>query len=431
MPLRGHDLDGSSETLLVEDVDPPNQCSHSNLLIRWRQLDSSCTSIFSYSQDLVSAPSHLHCTPKRQPISPNTMHSAALLALLPFLLRAAAAPRPMPFMYVRDDMSDSQSQAVMQIDSAAPSSMTAGSTAGLDVQGTDAAPTLFVPLTASTTSGWMTTSAATFTYTSYASSASALSSSTAVSASAAVDIDNVSSSSSVSTRMVSSSASMRTSSAASRQDPATTSATSASASATSTSISMARSTSLTPSASSSSSSPSASAADLSAESIEQDQPSSSAAKSRKIRYKECQSTGTVTEITITPCQGGKGTIDDPCEFHAGSYVMPFLYVSNSGPGGGLSLIVVGNRNYTIDLTYVTPAASSSPRANLSARDRTMSGSGGEYYPYSGQSFVRRAKKTGIASVLMDTIRMPASTPTVPFQPTQRVSTRTSLSRSTR
>lgn len=31
-----------------------------------------------------------------------------------------------------------------------------------------------------------------------------------------------------------------------------------------------------------------------------------------------------------------------------------------------------------------------PRANLIARDQTMSAAGGEYFPYSGQTFVRLA-----------------------------------------
>lgn len=41
-------------------------------------------------------------------------------------------------------------------------------------------------------------------------------------------------------------------------------------------------------------------------------------KAKKIRYKQCPSTGTVSEIKVTPCEGGKGTIIDPCHFHAGS-----------------------------------------------------------------------------------------------------------------
>jgi hypothetical protein len=43
-------------------------------------------------------------------------------------------------------------------------------------------------------------------------------------------------------------------------------------------------------------------------------------KGKKIRYKQCPSTGTVSQIKVTPCEGGKGTILDPCHFHAGSYV---------------------------------------------------------------------------------------------------------------
>lgn len=41
-------------------------------------------------------------------------------------------------------------------------------------------------------------------------------------------------------------------------------------------------------------------------------------KGKKIRYKQCPSTGTVSQIKVTPCEGGKGTILDPCHFHAGS-----------------------------------------------------------------------------------------------------------------
>lgn len=47
------------------------------------------------------------------------------------------------------------------------------------------------------------------------------------------------------------------------------------------------------------------------------------------------------------------------------------------------------RNYTIELSYVTPLDSLHPRSNLVARDRSMSnGPGSEVFPYSGQSFVR-------------------------------------------
>ena len=46
------------------------------------------------------------------------------------------------------------------------------------------------------------------------------------------------------------------------------------------------------------------------------------------------------------------------------------------------------RNYTIELSYVTPLDSVHPRSNLVARDRSMSnGPGSEDFPYSGQSFV--------------------------------------------
>ncbi|WWD20977.1 hypothetical protein CI109_105457 [Kwoniella shandongensis] len=84
-------------------------------------------------------------------------------------------------------------------------------------------------------------------------------------------------------------------------------------------------------------------------------------KEKKIRYKHCADTlGTVTEITVLPCEGGKGTINDPCHFHAGN-------------------------NYTITLTYVSPLNATQPRSNLSARDRTSS-EGSERFPYPGQSF---------------------------------------------
>ena len=46
-------------------------------------------------------------------------------------------------------------------------------------------------------------------------------------------------------------------------------------------------------------------------------------KGKKIRYKQCPSTGTVSQIKVTPCEGGKGTILDPCHFHAGSFVIPY------------------------------------------------------------------------------------------------------------
>ncbi|OCF60338.1 hypothetical protein L486_03020 [Kwoniella mangroviensis CBS 10435] len=92
-------------------------------------------------------------------------------------------------------------------------------------------------------------------------------------------------------------------------------------------------------------------------------PSTSASddKSKKIRYKHCSDTkGTVTEIKVNPCEGGKGTILDPCHLQAG-------------------------KNYTITLTYVSPEDSTSPRANLVARDKTMS-DGQQHFPYPGQSF---------------------------------------------
>ncbi|WWC97756.1 hypothetical protein V866_004642 [Kwoniella sp. B9012] len=92
-------------------------------------------------------------------------------------------------------------------------------------------------------------------------------------------------------------------------------------------------------------------------------PSTSASddKSKKIRYKHCSDTkGTVTEIKVNPCEGGKGTILDPCHFQAG-------------------------KNYTITLTYVSPEDSTSPRANLVARDKTMS-DGQQHFTYPGQSF---------------------------------------------
>ncbi|KAK8843484.1 hypothetical protein IAR55_007143 [Kwoniella newhampshirensis] len=90
-------------------------------------------------------------------------------------------------------------------------------------------------------------------------------------------------------------------------------------------------------------------------------PNQEKEKEKKIRFKHCSEThGTITEITVSPCESGKGTINDPCHFHAGS-------------------------NYTITLTYVSPINSSIPRSNLSARDRTGS-EGSEKFPYPGQSF---------------------------------------------
>jgi hypothetical protein len=54
------------------------------------------------------------------------------------------------------------------------------------------------------------------------------------------------------------------------------------------------------------------------------------------------------------------------------------------------------RNYTIELSYVTPLDSLHPRSNLVARDRSMSnGPGSEEFPYSGQSFVSIAQITRI------------------------------------
>lgn len=36
-----------------------------------------------------------------------------------------------------------------------------------------------------------------------------------------------------------------------------------------------------------------------------------------IDFTECPSSGAVTEITITPCEAGRGTSNDPCHFHSG------------------------------------------------------------------------------------------------------------------
>ena len=53
-------------------------------------------------------------------------------------------------------------------------------------------------------------------------------------------------------------------------------------------------------------------------------------KGKKIRYKQCPSTGTVSQIKVTPCEGAKGTILDPCHFHAGSYVaLCFTHVTSA------------------------------------------------------------------------------------------------------
>ncbi|WWC64238.1 uncharacterized protein I303_106847 [Kwoniella dejecticola CBS 10117] len=88
---------------------------------------------------------------------------------------------------------------------------------------------------------------------------------------------------------------------------------------------------------------------------------SAKSKGKKIRYKHCADTkGTVTEIKVEPCDGGKGTILDPCHFQAG-------------------------KNYTITLNYVSPEDSVSPRANLEARDKTSS-DGQSRFAYPGQSF---------------------------------------------
>ncbi|WWC91417.1 uncharacterized protein L201_006363 [Kwoniella dendrophila CBS 6074] len=85
-------------------------------------------------------------------------------------------------------------------------------------------------------------------------------------------------------------------------------------------------------------------------------------KGKKIRYKHCSETkGTITEIKIEPCEGGKGTILDPCHFQSG-------------------------KNYTISLSYVSPQDSVSPRSNLLARDKTISDGQEEYFTYPGQAF---------------------------------------------
>ncbi|WWC73305.1 uncharacterized protein I206_107272 [Kwoniella pini CBS 10737] len=90
-------------------------------------------------------------------------------------------------------------------------------------------------------------------------------------------------------------------------------------------------------------------------------PEETESKGKKIRYKHCSETkGTVTEIKIEPCEGGKGTILDPCHFQAG-------------------------KNYTITLSYISPEDSISPRANLEVRDKTSS-DGLTKFPYPGQSF---------------------------------------------
>ncbi|WRT68850.1 uncharacterized protein IL334_005831 [Kwoniella shivajii] len=104
----------------------------------------------------------------------------------------------------------------------------------------------------------------------------------------------------------------------------------------------------------------ASSEEPSSSSDSDDEHSNSHPKGKKIRYKHCSDIhGTVTDIRVEPCQGGKGTILDPCQFHAGN-------------------------NYTITLSYVSPDNSTSPRTNLVARDKSASKD--EYFPYPGQSF---------------------------------------------
>ena len=34
-----------------------------------------------------------------------------------------------------------------------------------------------------------------------------------------------------------------------------------------------------------------------------------------IEFDKCPSVGDVSNVTISPCQGGNGTMDSPCEFH--------------------------------------------------------------------------------------------------------------------
>ncbi|ORX38957.1 hypothetical protein BD324DRAFT_617990 [Kockovaella imperatae] len=75
-----------------------------------------------------------------------------------------------------------------------------------------------------------------------------------------------------------------------------------------------------------------------------------------VDFDSCSASNSVLNITISPCEVGNGSRDDPCHFSAGS-------------------------NYTITLTYVPPSNSSAPRANLAAEDPAGSG-----YAYSGQSF---------------------------------------------
>ena len=78
-------------------------------------------------------------------------------------------------------------------------------------------------------------------------------------------------------------------------------------------------------------------------------------------------------------------------------------------------IALTNRNYTIEVSYVTPHDSVHPRSNLVARDRSMSnGPGSEDFPYSGQSFVRFPRL--IYEVLL-TDRTHVHTPTAQSQQT--------------
>ncbi|WVW79118.1 hypothetical protein I302_101083 [Kwoniella bestiolae CBS 10118] len=137
--------------------------------------------------------------------------------------------------------------------------------------------------------------------------------------------------------------------------------TSAAPSAISTSISTASSTAVAAAEITSTDSLDAAAASASSSASTTASQAEDKDQGKKIRYKHCAETkGTVTEIKVNPCEGGKGTILDPCHFQAG-------------------------KNYTITLTYVSPEDSSSPRANLVARDKTMS-DGQQHFTYPGQAF---------------------------------------------
>ncbi|RSH95443.1 hypothetical protein EHS25_000535 [Saitozyma podzolica] len=79
-----------------------------------------------------------------------------------------------------------------------------------------------------------------------------------------------------------------------------------------------------------------------------------------VAFTSCDAQGTVSGVTISPCESGDGTAGSPCVFTNGNH-------------------------YTINITYTPDLAATSPRSGLAAHDATES-YGADSYAYSGQSF---------------------------------------------